>query len=333
MNLLLIYYDDNAINYNKMLIIESFKTNIDKLKDNNIICEFLKIRNVKDFDKIDLIKYKNYTFWLHQKYGSFILTIPKYLKLIKLHDIKTIFWMDDLHFPSLDDQRLDNNIIDSDERYLNVDKIVSPSINYFKNINSKLLNKSFFLFYFFDEKIIDLFDPYSNFNGRINKILLSGKINSLSYPSRKQMYKNYFDNKDLYDWLEHPGYKKLKHNVYHIEYYKKLASYKGAIIGLAKFPLNFLLAKIIEVLGSGCIGFFESSPLYKELLGLEEYIHYIPIEFDENNNLIFLNNEYKYIINSDEGYEIAKCGYNYIKNNFNSQKFIDKVIDILSQIH
>jgi hypothetical protein len=272
---------------------------------------------------------------LHQKFGSYIVTVPEYLKLIKSNNIRTIFWMDDLHFPCMNlenEERLENDLIESDERYLNVDLIVSPSINYFKNINSSLLKKSKFLFYFFDENIIDKFNPLDNYKTRINKILLSGKINSLSYPSRKQMYTNYFNNKDIFDWLEHPGYDILKHNIYHLEYYKKLASYKGAIVGLAKFPLNFLLAKVIEVLGSGCLGFFEASPLYKERLGLEEYIHYIPIEFDENNKLKFLNYEYRYILDSDEGLEIALNGYNYVKNNFNSKTFIKNVANIFYAI-
>jgi len=332
MNLLIIYHDHTAINYNKMLIIDAFKRNSKLLLNNNINCEFLKINELDDFKNINIPKYKNYTFWLHQKYGSYIITIPEYFDLIKKNNIKTIFWMDDLHFPCINlenKERLENEIIESDKRYLNVDMIFTPSINYFRNINSTLLEKSKFLFYFFDEKLIDMFDPFDNYNSRANKILLSGKINSLSYPSRKQMYTNYYDNKDIFDWLEHPGYDNLKHNVYHLEYYKKLASYKGAIVGLAKFPLNFLLAKVIEVLGSGCLGFFEASPLYKERLGLEEYIHYIPIEFDENNKLKFLNYEYRYILDSDEGLEIAINGYNYIKNNFNSKTFIKNVINIL----
>ena len=332
MNLLIIYHDHNAINYNKMLIIDAFKRNNKLLVNNNINCEFYKISNVNDFKKIDIPKYANYTFWLHQKYGSYIVTIPEYLNLIKKNNIKTLFWMDDLHFPCMNlenKERLENEVIESDERYLNVDMIITPSINYFRNINSILLEKSKFLFYFFDEKIIDMFNPFDSYKNRNNKILLSGKINSLSYPSRKQMYTNYFNNKHIFDWLEHPGYENLKHNIYHIEYYNKLSSYKGAIVGLAKFPLNFLLAKVIEVLGCGCLGFFEASPLYKERLGLEEYIHYIPIEYDENNNLKFLNYEYKYILDSESGFEIAVNGYNYIKNNFNSINFIKNVIKIM----
>ena len=48
MNLLIIYYNDNAINYNKMLIIDAFKRNMDKLKDNNINCKYLGIVKIKD---------------------------------------------------------------------------------------------------------------------------------------------------------------------------------------------------------------------------------------------------------------------------------------------
>ena len=68
-------------------------------------------------------------------------------------------------------------MIESDDRYLNVDMIATPSINYFKNINSVLLKKSKFLFYFFDENLIDMFNPKDNYNSRTSKILLSGKIN------------------------------------------------------------------------------------------------------------------------------------------------------------
>ena len=254
--------------------------------------------------------------------------------------------MDDLHFPTLntsDDERLQINLIDNDDRYKNVDLIISPSIDYFYNVNSTLINKSKFLFYFFDERIINKFSP-NDFDMRVNKILLTGKINELSYPSRKQMYTNYFYNKNLYDWLEHPGYNKLKHEFYHFKYYEKLSKYKGAILGLAKYPVNFLLAKVIEILGCGCLGFFEESPLYNQRLGLQEYIHYIPIKKIDNDKLnlpykkepyfyLNLDNEkFENLINSSQGKLIALNGYKYIKHNFNSQNFIKQVIDIFKEI-
>jgi len=329
-----------------MLIIDTFKINSNIFNNNDISIEIIEIENIDKFiDEFKIEKYKDYTFWLHQKVGSYIVTIPEKLRLIKNNNIKTIFWMDDLHFPTLntsDEERLVLNVIDNDERYINVDLIVSPSLDYFKNINSKLVNKSKFLFYFFDERIIHKYNPENN--NRINKILLTGKINELSYPSRKQMYTNYFYNKDLYNWLEHPGYKNFKHDFYHLKYYNKLAEYKGAILGLAKHPVNFLLAKVIEILGCGCLGFFEESPLYLERLGLQEYVHYIPIKKIDNELLelpykkedyfyLNLDNEkYKTLLDSPNGAQVALNGYNYIKNNYISSNFINSVIDIVNGI-
>jgi len=348
MKVLVLYYNHLAVNYNKLLIIDAFKINENKLNNNDIFVEIIEINNIDEFiNEFDITKYKNYIFWLHQKVGSYIVTLPKKLQLIKDNNIKTVFWMDDLHFPTLntsDDERLEINFIDNDERYINVDLILSPSIDYFINLKSTLINKSKFLFYFFDERIINNYNPV-NYDNRINKIILTGKINELSYPSRKQMYTNYFYNKDLYDWLEHPGYSRLKHEFYHLNYYNKLSEYKGAILGLAKYPVNFLLAKVIEILGCGCLGFFEESPLYLQRLGLQEYVHYIPIKKIDNKHLILPykkedyfylnldNDKYKNILNSIKGKEIALNGYNYIKNNFSSTNFINSVKDIFKDIY
>ena len=129
MNILLIYYNHLAINYNKLLIIEAFRRNKDLLNSHDINIEFKIINNIDEFiDTFKIENYKNYIFWLHQKVGSYIVTIPNKLKLIKENNIKTIFWMDDLHFPcinSTDEDRLESNTIDKDERYKNVDLIVT----------------------------------------------------------------------------------------------------------------------------------------------------------------------------------------------------------------
>ena len=108
--------------------------------------------NIDNFiNTFDITKYKNYIFWLHQKVGSYIVTFSEKMRLIKDNNIKTIFWMDDLHFPTLNtsnDERLDIELIDNDERYQNVDLILSPSVDYLTNIKSKLLTKTKFLFTF-----------------------------------------------------------------------------------------------------------------------------------------------------------------------------------------
>ena len=331
MNLLVIYADLLAINYNKNLIIKSFLKNKKFYKENNINLEVMKIDDINDFiNNINLNNYKNYILWLHQKIGSFILTFPEKVIQLKSLNIKTIFWMDDLHYPCLNlsmEDRLDKSIIDKDCRYINCDYIVSPSIDYFYNIKSNLIDKSKFLFYFFDEEIIDNFNP-TNYDDRISKILLSGKINSLSYKTRKEMYEFYCHNKDIVDYLEHPGYKNLKHEFYHYNYYNKLSKYKGAFLGLGNYPVNFLLGKVVEILGSGCLGFFEESNLYKDRLGLIENVHYISIKKNEGN-LILSNKDIINLLNNNKGKSIAINGYNFIKKNYNSQSFSQKIIEII----
>ena len=347
MNVLVIYYKQNPINYNKLLIIETLKMNLKLLNQNNISIQFIEFDDVNRLiDELELSKYKNYIFWLHQKIGSYIVTLPDKLDLIKKYNIKTIFWIDDLHYPTVNttnEERLHKELVDKDERYKNVDLIVSPSLDYFENIESTLIPKSKFLFYFFDKQLIDKFYP-SNYQERISKILLTGKINLLSYPSRKQMYTNYFYNKNLYDWIDHPGYKNYKHDIYHKNYYNKLSEYKGAILGLAKYPVNFLLAKVVEILGCGCLGFFEESSLYEERLGLKEYVHYIPVEIINNDdievpytkeNFFYLNIDnikFEDYLNSDKGREIAINGYNYIKEKLTSDNFMNEIISIIKNI-
>ena len=325
-NLFIFFSKLKQLNLNKTMIPLKLLDNSDILKQNTINIDKYIIddpNSFKDFffDEIknNKEKFKDSIFWLHQKIGSYIIVFDEINNIIKELNIKCIFWMDDLHFAK--------NNIDNDERYINSDVIVSPSILFFKNIEHEYYKKSKFLFYFFDEKIIDNYDPSKNFDTRKNKIILSGKL-SANYSSRKQMYKNIKHNKELFDIIIHPGYYNMTHEIYHINYYNEISKYKGALFGLANFPINFLLAKVIEILGSGCIGFFEYSDQYDIQLGLKEWIHYVPI-YKENNKLIFNNENYKEIINSEKGKEIALNGYNYIKTYHNSITFTNKVIEII----
>ena len=324
MNILILFTKSATLNYNKFLIIEAFKRN-----SNLINVSFYEINNINEFLlNFNINKYKNFIFWMHQKIGSYLLTIDKKVKLLKLNNIKTIFWIDDLHFPCKENNRFDLDLINNDERYINCDLIVSPSVDYFININSILKNKSKFFFYFFDEKLIDLYNPKYDYYYRKNKILLSGKINELSYTSRKLIYTNYIENKDLYDYLQHPGYKNFKHNFIHKNYYDKLSEYKICILGLANHPLDFLLAKVIEILGTGSLGLFQKSNLYYERLGLIKNKHYIEIDI-VNNKLVLDNEKYKTFFNNFYYMKIAQNGYDYVKNNFNSFSFIKKVLKII----
>ena len=327
MKIFILYCLNNLLNYNKQLMIEQFKRQYNIYKNNNFIITFIPFDDYEKFydslyEKI-ISEEKNYInsiFWMHLKVGSYALAIKKYTDLFLKLNIKSIFWMDDLHFAKEN--------IDFDERYIYTDLIISPSSVYFEQMRSHYMNKTEFLFYYFDENLIDKYNPTKTFSTRKNKILLTGNITQL-YSSRIQMLQNAKYNDHLYDVLEHPGYYNMTHNYYHEQYFDKLAEYKGSIVGLADAPLDFLLGKVVEVIGSGCVGFFEKSPLYKKQLGLEAWIHYIPLERDKHGKLIFENISYADIINSADGKRIAMRAYRHIKKNYNSLTCANKIINIL----
>lgn len=113
-----------------------------------------------------------------------------------------------------------------------------------------------------------------------------------------------------------------------INYYNELSKYKSAFVGHHNYPLNYLLAKHIEVLMCGCLAFFEPNILLKEQLGLIEYEHYVPC-FDENG---LIKDEDFYInwMNSKEGEEIAYNGKEYVKKF--GKDYIKELINFFNKI-
>ena len=97
-----------------------------------------------------------------------------------------------------------------------------------------------------------------------------------------------------------------------IKYYQLLTDFKGAFVGHYRFPLDYLLAKHIEILMCGCLGFFEENELLNEM-GLIPFKHYIP-STDRNGNLIKNVDYYKYWL--QHGEIIALNGSNYVRNKF-----------------
>lgn len=329
MKIFVFYSSKTLLNYNKLLLVDQFKRQIDLYQNNNFNINFCPFDDYIQFyhslyKKITNNKqhYSNSIFWMHLKVGSYALTIKTFTNLLKELKIKTIFWMDDLHYAH------DN--MERDERYIHTDLIISPSTTYFENISSQYLYKTEFLFYYFDENFIEEYNPKKTLDGRKNQILLTGNITE-SYSSRQQMLINSYMNTDLYEVLKHPGYYNMTHKYYHKDYFNKLAEYKGSMVGLADYPLNFLLGKVIEVIGSGCIGFFEKSPLYEEKLGLKPWIHYVPVERNKYNKLILEDVSYRDLLQSDSGKKIAQTAYDHIKENYNSLTCSKKVIDILKR--
>jgi hypothetical protein len=239
--------------------------------------------------------------------------------------IKKIMWQDDLHYFANYIKRDGVSVQRYSKKYYplyidEVDYIMTPSSIYFRNLGIHDFDKKILdFFYFLDESKYEYLDNF-NFENRINGVVLSGEIAN-GYDSRVE-FNNLKSDKsfdDIIYRLEHPGYKNNSHMT-ELNYYKEISKYKAAFVGHYVYPLNFLLAKHIEVLMCGCIGFFEPNPLLKSQLGLLEYVHYIPC-FDEQG-LIKDASFYKKWIDSEEGKLIAKQGKDFVREKFGKDEII-----------
>ncbi len=305
---------------------------IEKFKDSGI--EIITSKFIKE--KLNKTE-KEYLINLDSKEDNLIFGIHPYgweMSIEYCPNIKKIIWQDDLHYFANFTERKGKSLQQYSEKFdikfiNDVKYIVSPSSIYFKNLGIKS-NKLKDFFYFLNE---DLFDLTGNldYDKRIDKIVLSGAIyftkEGYGYQSRFEFNKlrenDFF--RDLIHKIEHPGYKNNSHMT-EIKYYDELTKYKAAFVGHHTYPINFLLAKHIEVLMCGCLGFFEPNPLLKEQLGLIEYVHYIPC-FDENG-LIKDINFYLDWIHSEEGRKISITAKNYVRNKF-GKEYVNIFLDFL----
>lgn len=207
-----------------------------------------------------------------------------------------------------------------------LDYMITPSKIYFKNLNITE----------YDHKLVDFFyllNPayFKNFLGkkyadRKSEVILSGAIGG--YTSRVLFNKLRLKSprfKKLIYKLNHPGRKNNAHMT-ELNYYLKLSEYKGAFVGHHDFPINYLLAKHIEVLMCGCLAFFEPNPLLESQLGLKENVHYISCF--KNGNLIENYNFYKNWMDGAAGEAVAKSGQEYVMNNF-GEKYIYEFFNLL----
>jgi len=240
--------------------------------------------------------------------------------------MKFILWQDDLHAYFKDKKR--GEILER------LNWILTPSPIFLKNVKSMLFDKTKFFFYSMDFSMIDpLNKPWEE---RQNKILLSGSCNR-GYTIRHKfltIIKRKEEMSVVCDYLKRPKIKEYNRPLGTYfpvgeNYYKILSDYKGAFFGFYEYPKNFNLAKIIEILGCGCLGFFENSKLLEEELGLKAFEHYIPI-LDENGELIKdINYYHKWL---KEGKNIMENGRKYAKNNFSNNNGFFNYIKILKKI-
>jgi hypothetical protein len=314
--------------YYRNILSEQYNLNVLTTAD---IQKELKMSNeefVAHINKTDAFE-KSIVFGIHPAGYTEII------KILKIKNIVTVGWQDDLHafYKYLKITNPSVKITEYSEKYTSpildgLDYIVTPSYLYFKNLNmSEYEKKSVDIFYFLNP---DWFDSLlkRSYKNKKNQIILSGSL-AAGYKSRLLMQRltnTSQDFKELMFILKHPGYKDNDHMT-EMNYYNKLSEFKAAFVGHHNFPINFCLAKHIEVLMCGCLGFFEPNPLLESQLGLKEYTHYIPCYRD--GNLIDDSNFYTEWIKNGE--EIARNGQKFVMENF-GEKQIHKLFQFLASI-
>lgn len=340
----LIVIREENINYTVSGLIRNFIRTFDKIEiselfllngikivtTKNILDSHYFESNNKDFLKIifekNLIK-NPILFGIHP---TSFEEISKY----KGKNCTTVAWQDDLHyFANFAENRkviVQNYQENYDCNFLEeIDFIISPSLLYFENLKIKKHQEKYIdLFYILPFDFFDKIDD--GIKERKNQIILSGEVNA-GYPLREKFKKlSELDTfKDLIFHLEHPGYKQNEH-LTDLNYYKKLSEYKGAFVSNYKYPLDFPLAKHIECLMCGNIGFFQKHKNLEKQLGLKEFKHYVPCT-DDFGNLITNSEYYKYYLNSEEGTKIALSGQDYVKKKF-GQSYLREYINFFVSI-
>lgn len=144
------------------------------------------------------------------------------------------------------------------------------------------------------------------------------------YPFRKKIEQ--WNGKDI-EILKHPSYatnlKKRKHSIVGSKYYEYLSKFQASIVTTAAKPLNYPIAKYFEVLGCGCMGFFERTEDLDEL-GFEPYKHYIPITASNFKDVIKKENFNQ---------EIADNGRNFIQDNHTDTIRAEQIIQCLQKTY
>ena len=252
-------------------------------------------------------------------------------ELKKYSNVKIILWQDDLHaYFEAEDKK---------KKLDYADVIMTPSPVYFENLFPEYLAKTSFFFYSANFEENEQFSV--KWEKRFDKIILSGCVNK-SYRIRANIANEMVKNKkfgEICDFVKKPKMKEYNYKdgiilPYGINYYKILGKFKGAFFGYYEYPKNFNLAKIIEILSMGCIGFLEYSPLLEKELGLIEMEHYVPCTNKENGKLITDIEYYMYYLENRDGKGkiIAENGREHIRKNFSNQKGFENYVRILNNI-
>ena len=336
-NLVVIYYYSD-VNYSISGLLRHLIKLFNQYKNSNIFLKqglkIITMENLKAYTssiEIDLFKIladmkdKNYLdncimFGIHP-YG-----FENMYSWTKAYGQKSIAWQDDPHYFAnfVDDWKKSKiSIQEYSKKYTPlyissdlIDYLITPSSLYFKNLDiTEFDHKIKFMFYTLNPDHYNNID-YNNYDTRKNQIILSGAVGS-GYKMRSAFLALKHLNQKLDSliyFLQSPGYINNEHMT-EMNYYNKLTEYKAAFVGHHTFPINYPLAKHIEILMCGCLGFYEKNPMLQEQLGLIEYVHYIPCT-DNEGNLIQDYDFYNNWMNSDSGRTIALTGAKYVREKF-----------------
>lgn len=346
-NIEILYFYD-LLEQNKKFKYENIEENY-KYSENDLITEYKKdcieLRNkiINNYPKYILVGLEPIGFDQITKFN-----LPN-KKILLIYDPHGFYLVKNKNNAVIDKEHIFN-----DARLDEVNLIVSPSVLYFKNINSNYFNKCKFIPFSYNEQNNKIFSiqSFESFFNRKKLIVLQG-ANSNNYKYRNSLFiiKNKlnksinftndfinFDERDnfceLFDILPYSRYNR-SNSKYNddagLKYLKTLSQYQGSFIFFAIFPINFILAKVFEVMLAGCIAFIEPNESLKNDLGLIEYEHYVPVLMSNNKMVLDINYYNKYL-GTDEGLRIAKNGFNYIKNNFTDNKIALNYINILSNL-
>ena len=239
------------------------------------------------------------------------------IKHYKQNNIKIAIIMDDLHKKP---PPKDTQFIAKKRNFEAADLLFLMYPNHFKNMSvfKDIHHKCISLPWFCPEQFINK----NQWSERKSITCLTGNTFKEIYPFRHQIAQWNGPNVEV---LKHPSYdpKKKKHTIVGDEYYNYLSKFQAAIVTTAAKPLNYPIAKYFEVLGCGCMGFFERT---KDLddFGFEPNKHYIPITPSNFKNVIKIENFNK---------EIANNGRNFIKNNHTDTIRARQIIQCLQKMY
>jgi hypothetical protein len=152
-----------------------------------------------------------------------------------------------------------------------------------------------------------MFGIATPWNERKDQALISGMV-ARQYPFRRKIKRYIEKSKDpLFTVLEHPSYQigDPKHGIIGRAFYEELARHKGGIVTSAKKPINYTVAKYVEVPACGCLAFMEKTPDLRDMgfVDGENYIHITNWNFKSKIKLL----------RSDEACTIAQAGRELIK--------------------